>query len=172
MHEKLIEQLKTKGCRFASLTYKAKGSGEIAIHTLLLGVSLENAYKADIAKLESVVHTLQGVELEACTEMLASLKESIEKGIGNNSAYTQKGKWETVCNGIRKSENSIQIYGFSIRKKVLVKGEFKKVNSSEKTIAKNQLRKRFRLKSSRFRPFAYDSQAMFELRANKIVNIA
>ena len=171
MNESLINQLKTKGCRFASLTYKSKGSGEIAIHTLLLGVNLENAYRRDVEKLKEMLPTLDGISKAACEEILKSKLESLEKGIGNNSAYTQKGIWENVCPGIRKREDgTIQIYGFSIRKKVLVKGEHKKVNSSDKTIAKQKLNKL--LRSGKFRPFVFSPDTDFELRANKLVTTA
>ena len=171
MNETLINQLKTKGCRFASLTYKSKGSGEIAVHTLLLGVNLKNAYIRDVEKLKEILPTLSGVDKIACEEILKSKLESLKKGIGNNSAYTQKGIWKNVCPGIREREDkTIQIYGFSIRKKVIVKGEHKKVNSSEKTLAKKKLNKL--LRSSRFRPFVFEKETEFELKANKLETIA
>ena len=43
-----------KGARFASITYTAKGSGEVARHTLCLGVSVERAYLRDLAMLKAM----------------------------------------------------------------------------------------------------------------------
>jgi hypothetical protein len=151
-----IQQATAKGCRFASITYKAKTTGEIAKHILLLGVSLENAYKKDVAKLEGVSYS--GVKEEARKAILASLCESLKKGIGKNSAYTQKGQWETLGKGIRRNieKGTIQVYGLSVSKRVIVKGTYKTVNSLPLTIEKNKLKKELRLRSSKFRPFVVD----------------
>lgn len=172
MNDKLLKSLETQGCRFADLFYVAKGTGEVARHTLLLGVSLENAYRKDLAKLEAMLPSLEGVEREACEELIASLQESLAKGIGNNSQYTQKGMWKTICPGIRKEEETgkVQIYGFSIRKRVIQEGEYKVVKSRPKTIAKNKLRKQ--LRSGKFRPFSFEPGTEFELHANKLVTKA
>jgi len=143
-----------KGARFASLTYAAKGTGEIARHTLCLGVSVERAYRRDIAILSAKRDALQGVALAACDELLASLKESLEKGIGNNSSYTCAGVYESICRGVKFHKESGEVYvtGFSIGKEIIAAGEYKVVKSSEKTIAKNALRRE--MKSGKFRQFA------------------
>ena len=141
------------GARFASLTYTAKGTGEKARHTVALGVSVERAYKRDVAILEAMRPTLEGVKAQACDELLASLRESLTVGIGNNSAYTCADVYAPIARGIKvhKESGAVHVFGFGLQKSVIEKGEYKTVRSSEKTLAKNELRKR--LKSGKFRQF-------------------
>lgn len=139
--------------RFASLTYTAKGTGEVARHTLRLGASVTAAYQKDIRTLEAKRASLGGVELQACDELLTSLRESVEKGVGNNSAYTCADTYVNVTRGVKvhKETGEVHITGFTRSKVTLEAGTFKTVNSSEKTIAKNKLRKG--LLSGKFRQF-------------------
>lgn len=148
-----IAQNALTGARFASLTYTAKGSGEKARHTVALGVSLEKAYKRDIAILRGKRPQLTGVMAQACDELIASLEKSLAVGIGNNPAYTCADVYSPVCAGVKvhKESGEVHVYGFSVAKKVLAPGVFKAVNSSEKTKAKDALRRT--LKSGKFRQF-------------------
>ena len=46
----VIQQfVKVVGSRFASITYRAKETNELARHTILLGVDVMKAYKRDLA---------------------------------------------------------------------------------------------------------------------------
>jgi hypothetical protein len=158
-----------KGARFASLTYTAKGTGEVARHTVCLGVSVERAYRRDIAMLSAKRDSLQGVALVACDELITSLQESLDKGIGNNSAYTCAGVYESVCRGVKfhKETGEVYVTGFSIGKEIIIKGEHKAVKSSEKTIAKNALRRE--MKSGKFRQFALPVVASARAEGAKLV---
>ena len=69
-----IKSLANTGARFCSLLYTAKGTGEIARHTIALGVNIANAYRRDIAILTAKRPSLSGVALQACDELLASLR--------------------------------------------------------------------------------------------------
>jgi hypothetical protein len=165
---KVLETVKaTNGCKIASLTYRAKGSGELARHSILLGASLENAYKSDLETVTAYKLKLE-TELQAITEMKASLENSLEKGIGNNDSYTQKDKWKTVAKNVRLSldEQTIQLLGMVFDKKVIEKGVFKKVNSSAKTIAKKQIRKLLELKAPRTRAFSVAVENIERIAAN------
>lgn len=148
---------RTKGCRFASLTYLAKKTGELARHTVLLGASLENAYKADIETLESKLPSLSGAESVACQQLIDSLKNSLEKGIGQNDSYTKKGMYEQITPGLKKLSNdgTFEILGMVVSKEVIQPGEYKAVKSrNEITAAKKVLRKD--LKSGKIRTFSVD----------------
>ena len=160
----IIQQATAKGCRFVSITYRAKGTGELAKHTVLIGVKLENAYKKDVEKLSSL--SLVGEAEKAREELLNSLKKSLQVGIGNNPAYTQKGKHETLTSGLRvdKEKGICQVYGFQMRKTVIQAGTYKKVNSSAKTIEKNKLRKA--LRSVKFRPFNVEAENLTTAKIN------
>jgi len=145
------------GARFASFTYQAKGTGEVAQHTVALGVSIENAYRRDLALLKAKLPRLAGVEREACEELIASFTESLEKGAGNNSNYTCADVYAPVCKGVKvhKETGALHVSGFSIAKNVISPGVHKTVKSSAKTIAKNALRRG--MKSGKFRQFAFES---------------
>lgn len=142
------------GARFASFTYTAKKTGEKAKHRLALGVSVENAYKRDIAILSSIRPTLEGVAVQACDELIASLRTSLEKGIGNNPDYTCADTYVHVAKGIKAHKETGEVYvsGFTLGKTVIEKGVYPKANSSAKTLAKEALKKR--MKSGRFRQFS------------------
>jgi hypothetical protein len=150
----LSEITKTSSARFASFTYCAKGTGEIARHTLRLGASVTAAYRKDLATLEKARPTLSGIPLAACDELIASLRESIEKGVGNNSAYTGADTYVSIAKGLKVHKETGEIYvtGFSRAKVTIEAGTYKSVKSSEKTLAKNALRKR--LLSGKIRQFA------------------
>lgn len=157
------------GARFASFTYTAKGTGEVARHTVALGVDIARAYRRDIAVLEAKRPSLQGVELQACDELLASLRESLTVGIGNNSAYTCAGVYEPVCKGVKVhgETGELHVFGFTRQKAVLTAGEYKKVNSSAKTLAKNALRKS--LKSGKFRQFVLSEVSVAKMNGKTLV---
>ncbi len=164
-----IRGLAGSGCRLACLTYESKGSGEIARHTIALGVSLENAYRKDLATLEGKRPALEGIKAVACDEMIASLKNSLEKGIGENDNYTNKDTYIHIAPGVKLHEEAgkLHIYGFTVRKETIVEGTFKKVDSNAKTLAKKELQKG--LKTSKFRQFAVDSLEVAALQGKRLV---
>ena len=162
-----IKSLAKSGARFASLVYTAKGSGEIARHTVCLGVSIANAYRRDIAILSAKRDSLAGVALVACDELLASLRESLTVGIGKNSAYTCAGVYETAGVKLHVENSELHVYGFTIGKEIIAKGEHKAVNSSAKTIAKNALRRG--MKSGKFRQFAISELEAVAMNGKKLV---
>lgn len=148
--EAIIEATnKSKGATFASLVYTAT-SGRIKPETarfvLCLGVDQARLYRESLAILNDKLPTLEGVAKVACEELIASFNESLEKGIGNNSQNTRKGFYKALApRGLRlvnrkDGGENLEFIGTVQSKTVLVEGEYKPVNSSEKTIAKNKLR--------------------------------
>lgn len=176
--------------QFVGLTYRAKGTGEVARHTLMLGVKLEHVYRRDLAvvnkrlqrnpfiakylqatreKHEEMLNDIPVVELvrlQALTEIRDSLAESLKSGIGNNSRYTKQGYYTQVLPGVKVSNETGEIYiaGFSRQKKVLQPGTYKVVKSSPLTLCKNEERKS--LKCSKFREFVVSADTLETVRAN------
>jgi hypothetical protein len=149
----LVAELRSgKGCRFVQIRYTAKGTGEVANHTLAMGVNLDRAYRRD-EKIINLTRPQTDLGREAKAAVLASVQETITKGVGNNSAYTQKDTYETVAPGIKyhKETFELYVYGFSIRKNVVTPGVYKTVKSAPLTLEKDKLRKK--LKMGRFRQF-------------------
>jgi len=138
-------------CRFVSLVYRAKETGELARHTIMLNVNRRNALARDLAVLAGMLPKLAGIKRQACEELIASITETLTTG--QNSAYTKQGYYAAQGNGnVQVSVNDVcYVRGYSIGKEVLEAGTYKKVKSSEKTLAKNELRRK--LKNTRCREF-------------------
>ena len=146
------------GVKFVSFTYRSKGSGELARHTVLLNASLENAYKADLEALKELLPTLtKPVDIEACSAIIASVENSLEKGIGNNDAYTQADTWNFPIPSLPlaydSEKNTWQIRGRSIQKKIFEEGVYKVVKSRPLTLAKKAIEKAIKAKRSTIRSY-------------------
>lgn len=140
-----------KSARFISLLYRAKETGELARHTILLNVKRENCLKVDLANLKALRPSLDGIKAVACDELIASITETLTTG--GNSQYTKAGYYAKQGNGnVQVSVLDVcYVRGYSIRKEVIQAGTYKEVKSSAKTLAKNDLRKG--LKNTRCREF-------------------
>jgi hypothetical protein len=163
----LAELANVQSAKFASFTYKAKGTGEVAKHTVLLNFSVEEAYKKDIELVNSIFdNATDPLEKTAAGEILASLAVSLQEGAGNNPAYTHgeaaRGKnCETYIHVkdiaglmIHAETGSLHVKGMAITKEVIEQGTYKKVNSAPLTIAKNKIRSQ--LRSGKIRQFVLD----------------
>ena len=165
---------KLTGPQFASFTYVPKsGEGEVARYTVNLGFSYKNSLEKSKTDLEVLMNDMDKSSLQfvAATELMASINESIEKGkIGEqNDAYTKKGQYLSIANGLNlnTTDNTYQLFGLVISKKVLTEGApRKKVNSAPKTVEKNKLRKQLAL--SKFREFALDEATVESVRIGGI----
>jgi len=141
------------GVSFASFDYIPKERGGRAKVQVILGASTANVYEKDVAALRRVVPLLKAVHatlptIQAAEELLASRLESLEKGIGNNSAYTLKDTFTPLAHlpglKIHNETGDLYITGLVERWEVVEEGAPKKaVKSSDKTLAKREIEKRF-----------------------------
>ena len=140
-----------KSCRFVSLIYRSKESGELARHTILLNVNRNRCLTVDLDNLQKLRPSLNGIKAQACDELIASISETLTTGC--NSQYTKAGYY--TAQGAGNVQVSVKsecyIRGYAVKKDVIEKGTYKTVKSSAKTIAKNELRKA--LKNTRCRDF-------------------
>lgn len=153
-----------QGCKFASLTYTSKESGETARHTVLLGFNYKTSVEKSLLELEILRPTLTGIDAIAADELLTSFKKTLD---GTQDGYTKAETYaDTSIKGLKVNtvDNSLQLFGLTQSKVVLVPGTFKTVKSAEKTIAKNKLRKE--LPVGKFREYALDSGAIHGARIN------
>jgi hypothetical protein len=163
------------GVQFASLTYRTKATDEVARYTLLLGASVENAYKGDIQKVEEALPTLtDALDIQAAQEIIASLRQSIDRGIGNNDAYTLQGVYTpTGIAGvfINTNDNALHLRNVFVQSKVvLAVGKPRKaVVSKPLTIAKDKLKKALGLRSNKLRQFALDNITKAKVNGDTIV---
>lgn len=166
---KLVEQLgKIDSAKFASFTYKAKGTGEVAKHTVLLNFSTEEAYKKDLEAVNKIfTETDNPLTKEAAGAILSSLAVSLEGGIGKNPAYTHGADargagCETYKHidglpgvKIHMETGSLHINGMAISKEVITPGTYKQVKSAPLTIEKQKIKKE--LRSGKIREFVIDN---------------
>lgn len=175
---KLVRLLSTNpGVQFASFLYKtvtdARGYGGVVQHvTLILGASTENLYEKDVAILEALVPTLKGTEKEVAEELLASRRESLSKGIGNNSAYTQANTWwipkRLRGTGLRvhRQDGHWQITALVHNRIVIDPGNPKPDTRRPRTIIKDKIESR--LPSRRFRTYRLDHIAGIRVRGETV----
>lgn len=138
---------RVQGVRFANITYKNR-QGEISKYHVNLGVAVENVYRADLETLKTFFPT-NPIEKQALDSISESLRESLDRGIGNNSKYVHKETYEHLSNipgcKVHLQTGEIHLLCMVEKKTVLVPGSPKKpVNSSTLTIAKKQIDKQLR----------------------------
>lgn len=165
-----VEDTKRTGARFVGLTYTNE-NGEKSKYRLVMGSNLVSLYKSDLRSLKKLRPSLEGVKALACDEIIASIENSLTKGIGNNDAYTLKGYYTPITpNGEvklhvnEKGETHLYIRGYVLTKTVIEKGVYKSVNSSDKTLAKKELEKS--LKRGKIRTFKINVGVLEGIRMN------
>lgn len=155
----LIEAIERgKGAKFASFTYRSKGTNELSKITVILGASTEELYKKDVILLQMMLDSneLKGLWLEAVKKIMESRQTSLIEGIGNNPAYTCKDCYVYpvgLLNGIHihKETGEVYVTGLVTHKTVLESGEFKTVNHRPLTLAKKEVEAQ--LPSNKFRRY-------------------
>ena len=140
-----IESLVAKGARFVAFNYRSKKTGEYARYNMQLNVDIERTVLNDLHTVLMFPTVEDKPHGDARFELIESFRKTLELGAGNNPGYTKQGLYDTVgaTKGALKvfRDDTFELFGFQRGRKVIEKGEYKKVNSSAKTLAKNELRK-------------------------------
>jgi hypothetical protein len=168
MEQEVINRLsKIHGCRFVSLKYQSKESGEVSRYLIGMGANLDRVYRRD-ERVMRLVQPTNPLQEQAKKEILDSLRESLKVGIGQNSKYTCKDTYTNLFNGAKFHNQTKDIYlsGFLIRKEVLIPGEYKEVKSKPLTIEKQKLRRRMKL--NKIRLFALSNVKRIAFEGNKL----
>ena len=154
----LIEKLNEIGTRaqFASLTYTAKESGEIARHTLILGASYCTMVERSKLALE-LTPVSELIELGITSEIATQAKAEVLASFANTLATTGNGLVnpdysnrdtyiQTSVPGIKYNLTSgeLALFGLVSSKVVLVPGVHKVVKSKPLTIAKRKIERHVR----------------------------
>lgn len=169
MFQALVQFAQTNKSSFVSFVYENEFA--VSRYIVHLGTSVRGAYERALKELEANrnLYVNDAVQLQAIDELIASVKNSLDKGIGNNDAYTKKDKYDHIAPNLKMDKESGKIYlsGFVIGKTVLQEKKAPKtVNSAPKTIAKNVIRKRH-TKLDKFRDFTLDAQHFGSVSVNK-----
>ena len=171
---KLVELLQSgqKLARFTSLVYRSKTSGEKSRFTVITGFNYEKCVEdsllqLELLSLEDIVTLLiskhGGSEAEwfpIVAQAASELTESLTKTLLGAQDNSRSNQYRQVAPGIKENLNdkTLELTGLIHSKVVLEEGEFKDKKSSNKTIAKDTIRKF--LKVGKFRSFALDSGAI------------
>lgn len=145
------------GVSFVSIKNYTNSNNEVSNNLINVGIDYEKAKQKDIEFLENIklsdyAFKSNTVELElAKAELIAAfIKPNENRSNGQIDAYT------TIFSGVKVHNETgvLYVYGYRENKTVLIEGVYPKVNSSAKTIAKNELRKL--LKTGKFTQFAIE----------------
>jgi hypothetical protein len=171
----------SRGAKYASInSYSSDKSehSEIANHQIILNFSYENMQKEDKEKLKKLdinlvdvnkfnydTIDLNGKDINvykdevrnSLAEALEELRNPIKKDRVNNDQWINDilvFNWKT---------KRLSIKGQSLKKNVIVEGDFKKEKSGAKTIAKKLIKKQADLRSDKYRRFAIDNLSIVKL---------
>jgi len=148
--------------------YVSKGTGEIANHTINVGITVMNAKKndykalqnctsADLEKMNEVENFGLETYKKAYFEMLASAEKNLNPDMSKRTKQSQAttGTYIQLTPAIKYCEGTgeLHIFGQKIAKKVIVKGTYKTVNSADKTLAKKMITKTLNLRAGKYRNF-------------------
>jgi len=173
---KVIVNCKTiKGSAFVGIKGYENSKGEVSNQTILVGYDYLKMLKNDLLKLKTLnidsiiekygekIATIAYSELlNSLTKLTATeeekeyLKRVKDETITRSNA--QKDAYTTLANGLKlHNDGRLFLTGLCLRKKVLVKGTYKTVVSSDKTLAKNDIKKLANLSNDKIRTFIFGS---------------
>jgi len=158
--------------KFASFEYA--NEYERARVVVLLGVNLENTYNRDLRALRQAMEIeTDALRLQAIAECVASIENSLSKGIGNNDAYTNADTYEHLGANIKTHKETGELYvsGFLVKKIVLETfAQRPKKNSRPLTIAKDAVKFRYtRMAKWRQYKVSPDNMATVSASGNRLI---
>lgn len=161
-----------KGCQFVSFDYLSKSRGELARHVLNIGFNYHKAVEKSVTELEILisenVEKWTALEKQAAQNVMASLQKTLAAhAVGQQNAdYTKKGQYIPFSNGlnVNTTDNTIQLFGLSHSKTVLVEG--KNEPDTRRPLTKAQDAIRSQLTVGKFRELALDESQVAEVRVN------
>lgn len=172
----LIPQLLANGAKFISFEYENQ-AGEQATHVLQVGVSYKNALEKDFQDIDSLEYEETDLyDKETFDIAKLEVKKSIAMAIGKeeqtqsfkNASNGQKDAYISLGEGISIHKESGALNAFSMRHSKFVHkaGEYKKVNSRPKTIAKRKIESK--LRKSKFKRFTLKEVATAKMSGQTI----
>jgi hypothetical protein len=175
----IIEVENINGNTFVSIPHYTNSKGEESKQVLQIGVNRNKRLQKDLETLKGFEVSKMDFEgkkydLETALKAKDALIVSLEKVLAPkdvkeqlkaandatiNRSNGQIDAYETIVNGLRynKEEKMLYVTGYVTFKQVLVKGEYKKVNSRPLTLAKNDIKKQANLLDSKFRNMRLDN---------------
>lgn len=153
--KKAIEKSPT-GVSFINIkNYTSKSTGEVSDHLINIGVSYENQKAKDIKFLENMLPLKMKWKssLPLIVEAQVKIRESLLRP-NETMSNAQQDAYTPLAKGIKyhNETGALYIYGYGVKKTVIVPGEYKHTNHRPLTIAQNEIKKY--LRTEKFRNFA------------------
>ena len=163
--------------------YQSTSTGEVSNYIVNVGLSVENAKRKDLEKLRNctdadlqAIADKKGLDFNICKLALQELTASAEKNLSSNplersnQSQAQTDAYINITSAIRYHEGNetFHIFGQRIRKEVVVKGTYKEVKSSAKTLAKKAIKTKLNFTSDDFRDFIIDNVSQVSILGEKI----
>lgn len=165
---KQFENLKKTGARFIRINNYVTATNEVANYTVNVGISVENAKKSDLEALQTCDKVVlvelaksKNIELSvfeaALNEMIISGEKNLSANIDEhtNQSKGQIDAYIPIVPGLKlcKETMALHIFGQVVKKDVIIKGEYKTVKSSDKTLAKEMIKTALNLRAHKFRTY-------------------
>jgi hypothetical protein len=176
-----------KGVSFISINgYKSITTGEIANHVINVNLSVKNAKETDLERLKNCndndikqISFNSNIAIDICKIALEEMLTSAEKNLSENKeersnqskAQTDSYFFLTPAIRLHKETMQVHVFGQAISKKVIVPGEYKKVNSNDKTLAKNAIKKHLDLRADKFRDFVLGNVDSIKINGDNLILI-
>ena len=167
-----------KGTSFVGIRNYENKQGEVSNQTIIAGITWENCLVNDFQALETNKYKIfkdltdkysADVILKAYEELYKSLetrlasdevKEELRKQNNPTLIHSdaQKDAYTFLAKGVKENNESgqIHIFGLVVKKTILQPIEYKKVNSRELTLCKNEIQKICEFKQTKYRNFVFD----------------
>jgi len=156
----LVEQLGKLDTRsmFMTIEEYRNSADEIADYSIAFHVSYQSLLKRSLIQLETYIPENE-TELQAKQELMKSYQSSLDKMKEKSQEELEEHYTHFKdCNGnyikgvkLHNDSNTLHLYGVIVHKRVTQPGNYKKVNSSQLTLAKQKISNE--LPISRWRQF-------------------
>ena len=132
---------------FLTIKSYTNESSEVADYSIIFHMSYKNALERSISVIDSFIPN-DDFEAQAKLELLVSFNTSLDKLIHTpieelNDGYTRFFDSDgSHIKGVKlhKESQTLHLYGLVVHKKVLIPGNYKKINKKPLTIVKDKLR--------------------------------
>lgn len=151
-----------KNSKFISIIYtdKDKQTTKQLVH---FNVNYKKVCEKDLIKLSKYVCQNE-IELIAKDEMMKSLNDTINDC---NELYTKKEYYTYISKNVKhNNKDTVYFNCFSFKREVIVEVKKKSVKHSDKTNAKNHIRKVCNLKQNKFREFKINFENLHQIKMN------
>jgi len=176
----------SRGAKYASIKeYCSNKSNatELANHNIILNFSYENMQKDDKEILRTFdvnvidvnkfnydnidmngkdINTFKNEVRSLLSEVLEELRNPVKKDRVNND------RWLNSMLVFNTETKKLSLIGESVKKSVIIEGEFKKQKSVPKTIAKKIVKKQANLRSEKYRRFAINNLNFVNLQGESL----